>query len=634
MKTLPVVIISILREDGIIIARASSEIKTQLGKHMSNHLLLLQDFFTFLSFLNSQPARLRGPRALTPSAVKKINALFCVRDRLDPTRVRAANGRWKKCAPVKKSERHTNRLRFLHYLAESANLVAPSGSQLTLTLRVQEWLDAPPYQRLAILFDAGFPPQFSRAQHERWLAYNLPELSLEGKLPLAQWLLEILRASAALGNLKFSTLLKLFRDAQRNGIFPEDESESASKTQGLLRELIELLESFGGLIWDGRAIEITELGKALLARDTNFVLPAPVVTPLAWTHPKSNRALPDLVADENADQKLVWQLHTYADHVATLTSTRAHRRLFRLDTERLYRALDAGESLANILDFLESVTADALAPRVLEWLDAIASSYGKIALRRAVLLETDDAALLQTFTTHKTIRVCIRRTLGPRALVVRPERVQALARRLKQRGYPPRLELAPRLEVAPPSQNPSSRDDATKLFDNHALGHLYLAAQVAQRIVPNARDAYKFPSALLAALQEKISASDQELAQTIARDLVQAFAEKQNSRSTPHRRIIEQEFAPDSERVSKHLTLVQRALENNTSLYIRYYSPYRNETTERTIEPLRLEAHHHAQYLIAYCHLERAERTFRVDRILEIMAADENARAPRLTISR
>ena len=447
MKTLPVVIIAILREDGIIIARTSSKINSRLQKIMSNQFLLLHDLYTFLSFLNSQPARLRGPRALTPSAVKNINALLHVRDRLDPKRVRAANGRWKKCAPVKKSERHTNRLRFIHYLAESANLVAVLDSQLTLTLRANEWLAAPIYQRLAILFDAGFPTQFSRAQQERWLAYDLPELSLNGKLPLAQWLLENLHPSAALGNLKFSTLLKLFCDAQRNGIFPKDESEGTSNTQVLLRDLIELLEQFGVLTWDAKSIEITELGNALLARDANFVLKAQAVTPLTWTRPKQSRALPDLVADEHADQKLLWQLHSYAEHVATLTSTRAHRRLYRLDKERVYHALDAGESVADILDFLEQLTAAALPPRVMAWLDEIANSYGKIALRRAVLLETDDSALLQTLTTHKTIRVCIRRTLGPRALVVRPERVQALARRLKQRGYPPRIELGTQAQV-------------------------------------------------------------------------------------------------------------------------------------------------------------------------------------------
>ena len=594
-----------------------------------NSTFLVQDVFTFLAYIQTHTPKIIGVRSLAPRAVGEINSLLCVRDAIKTKHPHTTRGHWQSNAHVKKSERHTTRLRFLHYLVESANLVAVSNARLILTLRASKWLDAPSFNRVKFLFDAAFPTQFTRAQHERWSAYDLPELALKGKLPLAQWLLEILHASSSMGHLKFSTLLKLFRDAQTNGIFPEYENERTSETpEALLRELIEFLEQFDMLVWQNRSIEITELANALLARDANLFLKEQAVMPLAWTRPKSSRVLPDLVADENADQKLLWQLHTYAEHVATLTTTRAHRRLYRLDKERVYQALDAGESVAGILDFLERLTADALPPRVMEWLDEIASGYGKIVLRRAVLLETDEPALLQTVTTHKTIRACIRRTLGPRAVAVKPERVQSLARRLKQQGHQPRIELGS------PSQNTSSRDDAIKLFDNRSLGHLYLAAQVVRHISHNARDAYKFPSAILGALQEKVSASDQELAQTMARDLVQAFAEKQNSRSTPHMRNAEREFALATERVPKNLALIQRAIGDNTSLYIRYYSPYRNETTERTIAPLRLESYNNSQYLIAYCHLERDERTFRLDRILEIRSEAQSEYESGIAINR
>jgi predicted DNA-binding transcriptional regulator YafY len=40
--------------------------------------------------------------------------------------------------------------------------------------------------------------------------------------------------------------------------------------------------------------------------------------------------------------------------------------------------------------------------------------------------------------------------------------------------------------------------------------------------------------------------------------------------------------------------------------------------TERRVRPLRLEEHHGTHYLVAYCELRDAERTFRLDRIVEI----------------
>lgn len=206
---------------------------------------LLEDVFTFLSYVQAHAPKIIGARSLSPRAVGEINSLLCVRDVIKTKHPHTTRGHWQRNVRVKKSERHTTRLRFIHFLAESANLVAVSDSQLLLTLRAKEWLDAPTYQRLTMLFNAGFPTQFSRAQHERWLAYDLPELPIKGKTPLAQWLLEILHASSLLENLKFSTLLKLFRDAQTNGFFPEYESETATDTpKVLLRELIELFEQF------------------------------------------------------------------------------------------------------------------------------------------------------------------------------------------------------------------------------------------------------------------------------------------------------------------------------------------------------------------------------------------------------
>jgi DNA polymerase-3 subunit epsilon len=62
--------------------------------------------------------------------------------------------------------------------------------------------------------------------------------------------------------------------------------------------------------------------------------------------------------------------------------------------------------------------------------------------------------------------------------------------------------------------------------------------------------------------------------------------------------------------------LVQ-ALQGRYRLWLRYVDDY-GDCTERLVDPLDANS----RYLIAYCHLRQAERTFRLDRILEMRIVD------------
>jgi DNA polymerase III epsilon subunit family exonuclease len=72
---------------------------------------------------------------------------------------------------------------------------------------------------------------------------------------------------------------------------------------------------------------------------------------------------------------------------------------------------------------------------------------------------------------------------------------------------------------------------------------------------------------------------------------------------------------------TKRLSIVNEALERKTNLWIKYLSPANAEITDRVVSPKEcVEARQGkelAMYLIGYCHLERGERNFRVDRILD-----------------
>ncbi|MFF9852051.1 helix-turn-helix transcriptional regulator [Streptomyces litmocidini] len=76
---------------------------------------------------------------------------------------------------------------------------------------------------------------------------------------------------------------------------------------------------------------------------------------------------------------------------------------------------------------------------------------------------------------------------------------------------------------------------------------------------------------------------------------------------------------------------VDRAISERKRLWVRYYSPARDELTEREVDPIRLFAVGHT-YMEAWCRLSEARRTFRLDRVAEIRILDESAAPPELEL--
>lgn len=62
---------------------------------------------------------------------------------------------------------------------------------------------------------------------------------------------------------------------------------------------------------------------------------------------------------------------------------------------------------------------------------------------------------------------------------------------------------------------------------------------------------------------------------------------------------------------------ISDAISKNAFLDVKYHSLYRDEVTERTIQPLEIIHQEQEQYLRAYCFTAGAMRDFRLDRILE-----------------
>ncbi|MCK8679372.1 MULTISPECIES: WYL domain-containing protein [Streptomyces] len=76
---------------------------------------------------------------------------------------------------------------------------------------------------------------------------------------------------------------------------------------------------------------------------------------------------------------------------------------------------------------------------------------------------------------------------------------------------------------------------------------------------------------------------------------------------------------------------VDRAISERRRLWLRYYSPARDELTEREVDPIRLFAVGHT-YMEAWCRRTEARRTFRLDRVAEIRLLDEPSEPPEIEL--
>ena len=79
-------------------------------------------------------------------------------------------------------------------------------------------------------------------------------------------------------------------------------------------------------------------------------------------------------------------------------------------------------------------------------------------------------------------------------------------------------------------------------------------------------------------------------------------------RTEPFRRM-----PPGSPKVS----ILQKAIEENRMVKIKYRSRWDDKTTERTVTPISMPQGFDSPYLVAYCHLRQAQRNFRLDCIID-----------------
>jgi hypothetical protein len=97
--------------------------------------------------------------------------------------------------------------------------------------------------------------------------------------------------------------------------------------------------------------------------------------------------------------------------------------------------LERGIGITEILAFLHEQSGREVPQNVAATLTGWAGEYGRVSLRRVVLLEADDATLLERIRRDRKVQLPSVEELAPQSWVIADGEAAPLAERLRQAGY-------------------------------------------------------------------------------------------------------------------------------------------------------------------------------------------------------
>ena len=278
--------------------------------------------------------------------------------------------------------------------------------------------------------------------------------------------------------------------------------------------------------------------------------------------------------------------------------------VYRLTRSHFLRAVQRGHTVEGVANFLERASGEPLPAPALGALYRWDEASGRVVIRQAVLLQTREPGTLRDLTARRRIRETLGDTLNARSVEVRADRVDALLRRLARRGIVPRVDVGgdgPSLPAALPDGAKGVQDEAELAAIAVAL-RVY--AHLADSLGLSARPAYalirRWSEGLLLPLRDAV---ERAVEQTLAALHRAAPLEMEDHLPAPTGPLLER---------------LERAIQEQATVEIEYYTAGRAHHTTRRVDPLRLEWHGDVVYLVAYCHLRGGQRVFRVDRIEEV----------------
>lgn len=272
------------------------------------------------------------------------------------------------------------------------------------------------------------------------------------------------------------------------------------------------------------------------------------------------------------------------------------QRGLRLDQDSFARAVDAGQSATHVAQMLVALTGKPLPRSILSQLETWERAARRTRLRHTIILETTDVNAMRRIRADWRLRPLLGEQLSPRHVAVRDERL--LRQRLKRRGFP----IAPLRDAATNPIPQGNNDDPA---------YLWLAVRLCQSLSGIVPMPVAIPGAAARPLKQALGSRVDALQRVI-----DGYAEQVRAVMRGRVDAVPLVEQGDPARIR---AAVERAAADTGALRIRYFSPYTGSETERTIEPELIYERSGATYVEAWCNLEDAPRTFRLDRILAVV---------------
>jgi hypothetical protein len=323
-----------------------------------------------------------------------------------------------------------------------------------------------------------------------------------------------------------------------------------------------------------------------------IMVPTPYSAPPQPAYLRSSPAALDLDLPLFPPLRSLVEIGAWAEFVG---SQRLH-----VDQDAVRRAVQQGYDHTQIIALLADITGAPLPPSVVNQIRTWVKQADQITLRPLLILTAQNSEHLRRLRADWRLRPLFGELLSPHHVVVPAARAPELCRRLQRRGFPVTVPHS-----APPPSEPTHPEYA------------YLAARIVQLLGSITPPDIRLPGAVTSALRQSIDPAQAEALDQAAAAYVERLRHALTGTLVAQGGVAQAD--PDAIRQQ-----VAAAHAQSRPLHIVYYSPARGEETSRTIEPILLYERNGAAYVEAWCQLDQAARTFRLDRIVRVCANELN----------
>jgi hypothetical protein len=335
------------------------------------------------------------------------------------------------------------------------------------------------------------------------------------------------------------------------------------------------------------AFRLTPLGAAVLGGKS---------TPLAEPAPSPIIVQPnfEILAPAEASHADVYRLEDFADLVKRdVVST------YTLTRNSLRGALEAGDSVDSVLDFLQTASGRDLPQNVAYSLREWAGQYGQIQLRRLTVVTTRSEAQLRELLSHPKLKLTAAEQLGPQAIALEAKEVRPFTTSLRRAGYMPIVEP----DVDDASKRPST------LIPVRDVDLVPLLA--AARLVCQLAESSPISAVMLDRLGEQLGAANRgEIARVVARleDAVNDAGRAGDKGTAPAVHF----------NTALSLPALETAIRKRLTVQLEYYEEGRGSIIRQQVDPWRLERRRGQEYLVGFSHATLSERAYLLARIRSV----------------